>query len=137
VAASGIRGVALTLETPLNGQKVTQWLNEVLQTQGPDILRAKGILDVAGEDKRLVFQAVHMILEGALQRPWRDDDKRYSRMVFIGRHLDEAALKAWLAERVAKWWVPDRVVFVDSIPRTGVGKFLKRELRDRYHDLLA
>jgi G3E family GTPase len=94
VAASGIRGVALTLETPLNGQKVTAWLNEVLQTQGPDILRAKGILDVAGEDKRLVFQAVHMILEGELQRPWRADDKRYSRLVFIGRNLDEAALRA-------------------------------------------
>jgi G3E family GTPase len=94
VAASGIRGVALTLETPLNGQKVTQWLNDVLQTQGPDILRAKGILDVAGEDKRLVFQAVHMILEGDLQRPWRDDEKRYSRLVFIGRNLDEAALRA-------------------------------------------
>ena len=94
MAASGIRGVALTLQAPLNGQKVTTWLNEVLQTQGPDILRAKGILDVAGEDRRLVFQAVHMILEGDFQRPWRDDDQRYSRMVFIGRNLDEAALRA-------------------------------------------
>lgn len=54
-----------------------------------------------------------------------------------GESADEPALKAWLAERVAKWWVPDRVLFVDSIPRTGVGKFLKRELRDRYQDLLA
>ena len=49
---------------------------------------------------------------------------------------EEAALAAWLGERVAKWWVPDRVVFVDAIPRTGVGKFLKRDLRERYKDLL-
>jgi G3E family GTPase len=94
VADAGIRGVALTLDRPLNGNKVTAWLNDVLQTQGPDILRAKGILDVAGEDRRLVFQAVHMILEGDFQRDWGADETRSSKMVFIGRNLDEAALKA-------------------------------------------
>ena len=90
----GIRGVSLTLERPVDGRRVTQWLDRVLQAQGPDILRAKGIIDVAGEDRRLVFQAVHMILEGDLQRPWKDGERRYSRMVFIGRNLDEAELKA-------------------------------------------
>jgi len=94
VAEAGIRGVSLSLERPLDGRKVTEWLNRLLAERGPDILRAKGILDVAGEDKRLVFQAVHMILEGELQRPWRADERRYSRMVFIGRNLDEAALRA-------------------------------------------
>ncbi len=93
-ADQDIRGVALTFDQPLDGRRVTAWLNGVLQEQGPDILRAKGILDVAGEDRRLVFQAVHMILEGDLQRPWRDGERRWSRMVFIGRHLDEAALRA-------------------------------------------
>jgi G3E family GTPase len=73
---------------------VTRWLNEVLQAQGPDILRAKGILDVKGEDRRLVFQAVHMILDGELQRVWKDGERRWSRLVFIGRNLDEAKLRA-------------------------------------------
>ncbi len=73
---------------------MTRWLNDLLAAQGPDILRAKGILDVAGEDKRLVFQAVHMILEGDLQRAWTPGDTRESRMVFIGRNLDEPALRA-------------------------------------------
>jgi G3E family GTPase len=91
---AGIRGISLTLEKPVDGRKVTQWLDGVLQSQGPDILRAKGIIDVQGEEKRLVFQAVHMILEGDLQRPWKDGEHRYSRMVFIGRNLDEAALRA-------------------------------------------
>jgi len=89
-----IKGVALRLDRPVDSVKVTRWLNELLAQQGPDILRAKGILDVKGESRRLVFQAVHMILEGDLQREWRDGDDRYSRMVFIGRNLDEAALKA-------------------------------------------
>jgi len=91
-----IRGVALTLTRPLDGRRVTQWLNDVLQTQGPDILRAKGILDVKGEDKRLVFQAVHMILDGEYQRAWKPEETRYSRMVFIGRNLDEASLRRGL-----------------------------------------
>jgi len=89
-----IKGVSLRLERPLNAAKVTRWLNELLAAQGPDILRAKGILDVAGEDRRLVFQAVHMILEGDYQRPWKGADNRESRMVFIGRNLDEAKLRA-------------------------------------------
>ncbi|MDB5463328.1 MAG: cobW [Phenylobacterium sp.] len=94
IEASGIRGVSLTTDKPLNGNRVTAWLNEVLQVQGPDILRAKGILDVAGEDRRLVFQAVHMILEGDFQGLWRDGADRSSRLVFIGRNLDEAKLRA-------------------------------------------
>ncbi|MDB5431559.1 MAG: cobalamin synthesis protein [Caulobacter sp.] len=88
-----VRGISLTFDKPINGQKVTAWLNDLLAKQGPDILRAKGILDVAGEDRKLVFQAVHMILEGDLQRPWTPTERRYSRMVFIGRNLDEAELK--------------------------------------------
>jgi G3E family GTPase len=89
-----IKSVSLTSTTPLDGVKFTQWLDKLLAEKGQDILRAKGILNVAGEDKRLVFQAVHMILEGELQQPWREGENRVSRAVFIGRHLDEAALRA-------------------------------------------
>jgi fatty-acyl-CoA synthase len=52
-----------------------------------------------------------------------------------GQQADEAAIRAWMLERLAKWQTPDRVVFMDAIPRTGVGKFLKRELRARYEKL--
>ena len=88
-----IKGVALSTDRPVDPQKVTAWLNDLLARQGPDILRAKGILSVKGDDRRLVFQAVHMILEGDFQRPWRDGEDRSSRMVFIGRNLDEALLR--------------------------------------------
>jgi acyl-CoA synthetase (AMP-forming)/AMP-acid ligase II len=54
-----------------------------------------------------------------------------------GTSLSESALKDWLAYRVAKWWIPDRVMFTDSLPLTGVGKFLKRELREKYKDVLT
>jgi G3E family GTPase len=94
LAADDIRGVSLTLARPVDGARMSRWLNELLAAQGADILRAKGIVNVAGEPRRLVFQAVHMMLEGDLQRPWGADEPRESRMVFIGRNLDEARLRA-------------------------------------------
>ena len=101
VAESGISSISLTSQKPIDGGRVTAWLNNVLQTQGVDILRAKGILDVKGEERRLVFQAVHMILEGDFQGPWKDTDNRYSRLVFIGRNLDEAGLRAGFESCIA------------------------------------
>ncbi|WEK57330.1 MAG: GTP-binding protein [Candidatus Brevundimonas phytovorans] len=89
-----IKGISLTLDRPLNGAKFTAWLDKLLGEQGQNILRAKGIIDVDGEDRRLVFQAVHMILEGDLQKPWGDKERRWSRAVFIGRDLNEAELRA-------------------------------------------
>ena len=88
-----IKGVTLSLDRPIDGQKFTQWLDMLLANQGQNILRAKGIIDVQGEDRRLVFQAVHMILEGDLQKPWGAAERRWSRAVFIGRDLDEADLR--------------------------------------------
>ena len=101
VAESGITSISLKADRPIDGNRITAWLNNVLQTQGVDILRAKGIIDVKGEDRRLVFQAVHMILEGDYQGPWKSAADRYSRLVFIGRNLDEAGLRAGFESCVA------------------------------------
>jgi G3E family GTPase len=73
---------------------VSQWLETLVKTQGQDILRGKGIIDVAGDDHRLVFQSVHMLIEGELQRKWAPGEPRFSRLVFIGRNLDRNALSA-------------------------------------------
>jgi G3E family GTPase len=89
-----IKGVSLSLDRPVDGAKVSRWLSDLLAAQGQDILRAKGIIAVQGEPRRLVFQAVHMMLDGDFQRPWAPDEARESRMVFIGRNLDAAALEA-------------------------------------------
>ncbi len=56
-------------------------------------MRLKGILSFKGDDERYVVQGVHMIIEGNHQRPWRDGEKRESRLVFIGRHLDEKVIR--------------------------------------------
>ena len=48
--------------------------------------------------------------------------------------VSAADVQAYLRERVAKWWLPDEIVFVDSLPHTGTGKILKSELREQYRD---
>lgn len=69
------------------------WINKLTQIDGPDILRLKGIVAFAGDDDRFVVQGVHMIVEGDHQRPWKDDEKRETRMVFIGRNLDREKIE--------------------------------------------
>jgi G3E family GTPase len=85
--------VALVEKGTLDGQKLNAWLSELLRTQGPDIFRMKGILNIAGEDNRFVFQGVHMIFEGKPERPWKEGETRKNELVFIGRNLDEAQLR--------------------------------------------
>lgn len=84
---------AIVEEQPLDSDKLSAWVNELLQTKGPDIFRMKGILNMAGEANRYVFQGVHMIFDGRSDRPWKPDEPRRSELVFIGRNLDEAKLR--------------------------------------------
>ncbi len=90
---SKISSVSLTATKPLDGDRLTAWLRALLAEKGGDILRAKGILDIKGKNERLAFQAVHMMMEGDFQREWNPDEKRISRIVFIGRGLKRAELK--------------------------------------------
>ena len=96
VRDAGIETVSLSSRRPMDRATVERWLQAVVAGQGRDILRAKGIVDVDGEPCRLVFQAVHMLIDGDFDRAWRPDEARCSRLVFIGRHLDGPALQAGL-----------------------------------------
>jgi fatty-acyl-CoA synthase len=51
-----------------------------------------------------------------------------------GRRLSKTAILDHLESRVAKWWLPEDVVFVDWLPKTSVGKIAKRELREQFKD---
>jgi len=82
-----LASIALVSNTPLNARKFFEWMRGVIAEKGVDILRMKGILDMKDHDERYVIQGVHMLVEGSRQRPWRLDEKRQSRLVFIGRNL--------------------------------------------------
>jgi acyl-CoA synthetase (AMP-forming)/AMP-acid ligase II len=51
------------------------------------------------------------------------------------QELTAQELLAFLSERVARWWLPDDVVFVDELPHTATGKLLKTKLRERFQRL--
>jgi G3E family GTPase len=88
-----MQSVALSIEGDLDPEKFLPWLNDYVQKEGPSILRSKGIVAFKNEPKRFVFQGVHMILNGDLQRDWKPAEPRLSRVVFIGRKLKEDELK--------------------------------------------
>jgi len=82
-----MQSIALRTDKPLDPDKFFPWVQDLVQKEGPNILRSKGILAFKDDDQRFVFQGVHMILDGDHQRPWGKDEKRESRIVFIGRNL--------------------------------------------------
>ncbi len=88
-----VGSVAIVEPGAVDGQLLNEWLGFLLQTQGADIFRMKGIVNVQGEEHRHVFQGVHMLFDGMSDRRWRKDEVRKNELVFIGRNLDEAQLK--------------------------------------------
>jgi G3E family GTPase len=82
-----MQSVSLRSDKPLNPDKFFPWVQDLVATEGQNILRSKGILSFKDDPERFVFQGVHMILDGDHQRPWRADETRDSRIVFIGRNL--------------------------------------------------
>jgi G3E family GTPase len=82
-----MQSVSLSIERDIDPEKFMPWLQNYVQKEGASILRAKGILAFKDEPKRFVFQGVHMLLDGDLQREWKPQEKRQSRLVFIGRNL--------------------------------------------------
>ncbi|CTQ71893.1 CobW family GTP-binding protein [Roseibium album] len=87
-----VKSISLTAGD-LNPEMFFQWINQVTQVQGPNILRLKGILAFKDDPQRYVIQGVHMIVEGDHQRDWKAEEPRQSRLVFIGRDLNWDVLK--------------------------------------------
>lgn len=85
---ASVTSVSLTLQEPIDPERLLPWLNRLVAERGQDILRLKGILAFPDEPKRFVVQGVHMLVEGDVQRDWAKGEARSSRLVFIGRNLD-------------------------------------------------
>jgi G3E family GTPase len=88
-----VASVGLRADGDLDRVTFYRWIGGLVQDRGPDLFRMKGILSFEGEDRRYVFQGVHMLVGGMPDRPW-DGEPRHSELVVIGRQLDRAALEA-------------------------------------------
>jgi G3E family GTPase len=88
-----VTSVSLESDAVLDEGRFDAWLGKLLQTQGNDLFRMKGILDFAGADERIVIQGVHMLVDSSPLGPWGERPRR-SQLVLIGRNLDEGRLRS-------------------------------------------
>jgi len=86
-----VTSVAINTPGDLDLKEFNDWLQELLSKQGQDIFRMKGVLSFDGQEERYVFQGVHMLFDGRMDRPWREGERSNS-LIFIGRNLDREKL---------------------------------------------
>ena len=84
-------------DRPLDLERVEDFLGGMIKVYGPQMMRYKGVLNIKGEAQRIVFQGVHMLMGAERAGKWQPNEKRTSKMVFIGRGLPQAVLEAGLA----------------------------------------
>ena len=90
---AGVSSVSLSFPRRFEPSRFLPWLQRLVVEQGGDLLRAKGILAFSGEPRRFVFQAVHMTVDSGMGRAWAAGEEVESKLVFIGRQLDESTLR--------------------------------------------
>jgi G3E family GTPase len=86
---------------PMHMEKIETFLSLMVQNYGEDLLRYKGVLNIQGEPRRMIFQGVHMLMGGTPGKPWAPGEPRESVMVFIGRKLPRRLFEEGLAYCIA------------------------------------
>lgn len=88
-----VSSIAFREERPLDLEKIDLWMGHLVREKGEGLLRYKGILNIKGMDRRLVFQGIHMLFAGTHDRKWKENEARISELVFIGKDLNKAELE--------------------------------------------
>jgi G3E family GTPase len=89
-------------ELPMDLEKIENFLSAIVQVHGASLMRYKGILNIAGVDKRVVFQGVHMLMGSDLGAPWAASEVRESKMVFIGKDMPREVLEKSFYQSVVR-----------------------------------
>lgn len=100
--STGVASVSISFTQAMDRSRFMPWLQRLVIERGADLLRAKGILAFDGDDRRFVFQAVHMTVDSGPDRPWDVNEARESRLVLIGRGLDADELRDELQHCLAE-----------------------------------
>ncbi|MBA2724034.1 MAG: GTP-binding protein [Methylibium sp.] len=86
---------------PLDLARIEDFLGAIVKVYGTKMMRYKGVLNVRGSDRRIVFQGVHMLMGADDGTPWKPGEARESRLVFIGRDMPKQMLLEGLSACVA------------------------------------
>lgn len=87
-----IQTFSMQFKGGLDFMKFNNWFNFLIATQGNKLYRSKGVLNSASSNKKIIFQSVHHEIDGIEGNPW-GDEPRESKIVFIGRDLDERNIR--------------------------------------------
>ncbi len=87
---------------PFDPERLEEFLGGVVQVYGPDLLRYKGILYMKGINRRMLFQGVHQMMGAEPGKPWLANEKKNTKMVFIGRKLPQDIFTKGLEQCLAK-----------------------------------
>jgi G3E family GTPase len=97
-----VRSFSIVEDRPLDLKRTEAWIGEFIGSMGANIYRCKGILHIQGQPKRVVCQGVQMMFDATPERFWNPGENRQSRMVFIGKELDEAKIRAGFESCLAR-----------------------------------
>jgi G3E family GTPase len=89
-----ISSMVLRTDKPLNIDRLSDFMNALLETHGKQLLRYKGVLNIEGESRRLVFQGVLKLYGFDWDSEWGADEQRESVLVFIADDLPQAQIQA-------------------------------------------
>jgi G3E family GTPase len=90
--ADDVQSFVFRAAAPLHPGRLGQVLGALTEGFGPKLLRYKGVLHMAGTDRKVVFQGVHQMISSDLGPVWAAGEARYSRIVFIGIELPQAMI---------------------------------------------
>lgn len=93
-----ISSLVLRTDKPLDIDSLSTFMNDLLESHGKQLLRYKGVLNIAGEDRRLVFQGVLKLYGFDWDTEWAEGEARESVMVFIADDLPEAKIREGFAQ---------------------------------------
>ena len=79
-----VKSFVFRADKPFNPAKLEDFLGAIVQVYGPNMLRYKGVLNMKGSERKVIFQGVHQMMGSDLGPKWAAGEKRQSKMVFIG-----------------------------------------------------
>jgi G3E family GTPase len=74
-------------ERPFHPARFAQFMGALVRSYGTRLLRYKGVLNMAGQERKIIFQGVHQLMSHDAGAPWSPGEPRTSRLVFIGIEL--------------------------------------------------
>ena len=84
-----VKSFVFRSDKPLNPARLEDFLGSIVQVYGPKMLRYKGVLNMKGTDRKVIFQGVHQLMGSDLGPRWMPGEKKTSKMVFIGIDLPQ------------------------------------------------